>query len=121
MLIYSLYKDNAARQHLDVQISRGDSGSLQIDLKTETKIEDGTPVLISLKRYVGDDTPIWEKTREIINNKLIIDITPQDTDIETMSYVWDFRILYSDTMIVSPIVPSSFRILEVVGDVEGIE
>ena len=118
MLIYDLYEDKNGYQRLDIQISRGDSGSIEVELSGDTEIEDGTPAIISVKRNIDEDGYLWQKTKEIENGKLSIDLLPEETNIKPGAYIWDFRIKFSEVSIVSPILPSKFRILGVVGNVE---
>ena len=99
-----------------IDISRGDTGQFTITFTGDDKPGDGAAVLVSLKKTKTSDDVIWEKRYTVSNDTIIVTLTSSDTDLPFGQYWWDARIRFQDGTIYTPMLPASFRILEVIGD-----
>ena len=101
----------------NIEVSRQDTGQYTITFSGQDKPEDGSVALVSLKKTKNSDTPIWEKRYTITNDVITVTLTSQDTDLSFGQYWWDVRILFRDGTVFTPMLPASFKVVEVIGDV----
>ena len=100
----------------DIAISKGDTGIITITLTGEVP-DNNTIALVTVRENVNTCNVVWEKRLQVNNGVIIIDLTSEETDIPAHTYVWDFRLLYSDGGVYTPFQPAKYQIYEVVGDV----
>lgn len=101
----------------NIEVSRQDTGQYTITFSGQDKPEDGAVALVSLKKTKNSDTPIWEKRYTIASDMVTVTLTSQDTDQPFGQYWWDVRILFRDGTVFTPMLPASFKVVEVIGDV----
>lgn len=99
-----------------IDISRGDTGQFTITFTGEDKPADGTNVWFSLKKTKNSENVLFEKHYTVHEDKILVRLTSNDTDLPFGQYWWDVRIRFPDGSIYTPMLPASFRILEVIGD-----
>lgn len=95
----------------EIHIPRGEPGSFDIQYTAEPP-EDGTKVLFSVKKSAEDDTALIEKTMEIDEGMITIELDATDTNLEPGDYVWDLV----EESGYRPITPALFSIGKVVGN-----
>lgn len=95
----------------EIHIPRGEPGSFDIQYTSEPP-EDGTKVLFSVKKSAEDDTALIEKTIEVEDGIITIELDGTDTGIEPGDYVWDLV----EESGYRPITPALFSIGKVVGN-----
>lgn len=95
----------------EIHIPRGEPGSFDIQYTSEPP-EDGTKILFSVKKSAEDDTALIEKTMEVDEGKITIELEATDTDMEPGDYVWDLV----EESGYRPITPALFSIGKVVGN-----
>lgn len=117
-------------------VSRGDSASFCIKFIRDTPDEDekgvitvrcedipddGTNALFTVKNdHDGEPrgSAMIIKYATVSDSAVQIDLLSQDTNkLDQHNYLWDLRILYSDTKVRTPIKPSRFTVMDTVGDV----
>lgn len=98
----------------DIRVSRGDSAALTITFVGEVK--DGTACLVTLKRDVGDTSPIWEKRMSVKDNQCRLSLTTDDTELDFETYFWDIRLIFNGYDVETVMEPHRFVIAEVVGN-----
>jgi hypothetical protein len=101
----------------NIEVSRQDTGQYTITFSGADKPEDGAVALVSLKKTKNSDTIIWEKRYTIASDIVTVTLTSQDTDQPFGQYWWDVRILFRDGTVFTPMLPASFKVVEVIGDV----
>ena len=101
-----------------ISITKGDTGTFTITFTGDDKPDDGTTVLVTLKKRKGDNEPVWEKELTVADSAVTVSLAIEDTNLDFGTYWWDARILFSSEDVYTPMNPASFKILEVVGDVE---
>lgn len=99
-----------------IDISRGDTGQFTITFTGDDKPADGVTVWVSLKKTKTSEDVIWEKYYTVHDDTVTVLLTSNDTDLPFGQYWWDARIRFQDGTIYTPMLPASFRILEVIGD-----
>lgn len=95
----------------EIHIPRGEPGSFDIQY-TEEPPEDGTKVLFSVKKSAEDEEALIEKTMEVDDGKITIELDGTDTDMEPGDYAWDLV----EESGYRPITPALFSIGKVVGN-----
>lgn len=95
----------------EIHIPRGEPGSFDIQYTAEPP-EDGTKVLFSVKRSAEDDEALIEKTMEVDDGMITIELDSADTDMEPGDYVWDLV----EESGYRPVTPALFSIGKVVGN-----
>lgn len=100
----------------NVGITRGDTGQFTITFTGDDKPEDGSTVFVSLKKTKNSEDMIWEKRYTVSNDTVTVTLTSDDTDLPFGQYWWDARIRFMDGTIFTPMLPASFKVLEVIGD-----
>ena len=95
----------------EIHIPKGEPGSFDIQY-TVAPPEDGTKILFSVKKSVKDENALIEKTMEVDDGKVTIELDSADTDLDPGDYVWD---LVEETGY-RPITPALFSIGKVVGN-----
>ena len=89
-------------------ISKGDSGYFTVNFTGDIP-SDGVEALFTVKKNLG---------KPVNDAAVLIELTSQDTNkLEPGDYIWDLRIIFSETEVETPIPPSLFKVLEVAGDV----
>lgn len=98
-------------------VSKGDSASFTVTF-TDRVPEDGTIVLFTVKNK-ADHSIMIQKRIPVQNGAVDVDLYSTDTNKldKDIDYVWDVRVLYSGREVETPMVPSTFLVLEVAGDV----
>ena len=99
-----------------IEITRGDTGMYTITFTGEDAPEDGSTILVSLKKTKISERAIWEKRLAVQNNAASITLTSADTNLPFGQYWWDARIIFRDGTVYTPMYPASFKIVEVIGD-----
>lgn len=121
----------------DVYISRGDDASFDIVFTSDADTveddsgtvyyrvnelpEDGTKIRFSVKADTGRLKCLITKDLEIFNNFVTIPLESKDTNgLPFGDYVWDIRLFYpnvDDLDKNTPLLPHSFHVIGVVGNV----
>ena len=101
-----------------ISITKGDTATFTITFTGQDVPEDGTDVLVSLKKTKTSATAVWEKRLKIASGVVSVLLRTIDTNIDFGQYWWDVRILFSDGSVYTPMQPASFKVVEVIGDVE---
>jgi len=100
-----------------IKISKGDYAPLQFNIQGYV-LQQGDVIHFSVKKNVEDGTPLIYK--EITNDGesfFIVTITEDDVaDMDFDDYLYDVRLVYADGTIYTPIYPTLFRVMEVVGN-----
>jgi len=100
----------------NIEITRGDTGQFTITFTGDDKPEDNSVVIVSLKKTKTSEHFLWEKRLTVANDKITVTLTGADTDLAFGQYWWDARIVFRDGTVYTPMLPASFRVLEVIGD-----
>ena len=102
---------------LMMAVSKGDSALFTVTFNGRIP-EDGIPVLFTVKAK-RDNSVMIQKNALANNGAVDIDLCSSDTNkLEyNVDYVWDIRVLYSESDVDTPMIPSPFVVLEVAGDV----
>lgn len=95
----------------EIHIPRGEPGSFDIQYTSEPP-EDGTKILFSVKKSAEDQDALIEKTMEIDEGMITIELEATDTNLEPGDYVWDLV----EESGYRPITPALFSIGKVVGN-----
>ena len=104
-----------------IEISRGDTRVIPCRFRCPEKApEDGTHVVITLKRDYNDNIKIWEKETMVINGKFQFEIRREDTiNLKNdVSYFYDIQLRYKDGQQYTLLTPTAFKVLGVVGVAE---
>ena len=101
-----------------IEITKGDTGAFTITFTGEDAPEDGCIVEVTLKKTKSSDEAIWEKKLTVISSAVSVILLPMDTNLPFGQYWWDARIIFRDGSIYTPMLPASFKVLEVIGDGE---
>lgn len=101
---------------LDIGVTKGDTGQFTITFSGDDAPENGCIILISLKKTKTSEQCIWEKRMVVAENVVTVTLTSADTELPFGQYWWDARIIFRDGTVYTPMLPASFRVLEVVGD-----
>lgn len=100
-----------------ILISKGDTGVFTITFTGEDAPENNCTVLVSLKKTYDSERTIWEKRLAVADHAVTVTLLSSDTkDLEYGQYWWDARIIFRDGTIYTPMMPASFKVLEVIGD-----
>ena len=103
---------------LEITVSRGDTGTLEINFDSCGDPLINTTALISIQKVKGEPNRIWEKRVEIDDNHCVLDLAHEDTNLPCGDYWWDIRLLSNGgSDIMTPFEPQKFKIVEVVGNV----
>lgn len=101
---------------LMMAVSHGDSAFFTITFKGDIP-ENGTMTLFTVKKD-KDSPALIRKYLPVYDGVVDVELYSQDTnELEPGNYIWDIRVLFSDKEVVTPMVPCTFVILEVSGDV----
>lgn len=95
----------------DIYIPQGEPGSFDIQYTSEPPA-DGTRILFSVKKHDWDTEALIEKTMEIDDGKITVELESGDTDLEPGRYKWDLV----EENGYRPITPAWFTIGTVVGN-----
>ena len=95
----------------EIHIPRGEPGSFDIQYTSEPP-EDGTKILFSVKKSAEDQDALIEKTMEVDEGMITIELEATDTDMEPGDYIWDLV----EESGYRPITPALFSIGKVVGN-----
>lgn len=99
-----------------IAVSRGDTGVFTVTFTGQDAPEDNCTILVSLKKTKDAEEVIWEKRLAVSNHMITVTLTSADTDQDYGQYWWDLRIIFRDGTIYTPMLPASFKVLEVIGD-----
>ena len=100
----------------NIEVTKGDTAAFTITFTGADTPEDGCIVEVSLKKTKSSEDTIWEKKLTVTNSAISVTLLSDDTDIPFGQYWWDARILFRDGTIYTPMIPASFKVLEVIGD-----
>ena len=81
----------SVNEQYDIEVSRGDSAALRIDLSGRD-LPEGTEAVFTVKRSISDDEPVLQKRIDASDEILTIALTPQETNLEPGVYYWDVRL-----------------------------
>ena len=95
----------------EIYIPKGEPGSFDIQYTSDPP-EDGTKVLFSVKKSTEDEEALIEKTMEVNDGKITVELSSDDTNLEPGNYKWD--LVQEDGY--RPIIPALFSIGKVVGN-----
>lgn len=99
-----------------ISVSKGDSAFFDITFHGDIP-EDGTDAVFSVKKDLGGPALIKKRTK-VGDGIVPIDLFSQDTNkLEPGDYWWDLRVVFSPVEVATPVRPSRFTVMEVVGDV----
>lgn len=104
---------------LKISISRGDTGVITITFTGDDAPDDTVKALFTVRKNIGDEEAVYEKEIAISEGKCVIGFSAEETEIAVGRYYWDIRLLYENGEVYTPMKPSEFRIVEVVGDPDG--
>ena len=104
---------------MQIECSRQDTGTFTVTFTGDDAPADGTTVLVSMKNTPKKEARvIWEKRLPVVNSKITVHISKEDSDLKEGIYWWDARILFNESEEpYTPMEPAPFRVLEVVGNV----
>ena len=100
---------------LNIEVTRGDTGSIRITFIGEDIPEDGTIALVTVKK-AADTEEIWSKRIEVENGGCVIPLTQESTTLDYGQYRWDLRLIYEDGAVYTPMPPAKYTITTVIGD-----
>lgn len=104
----------------DIELTRGDSLSLRIDLKGRD-LPEGTEAVLTVKKRVRDAQPVLVKRCDASGEILTVALETQETDIAPGTYVWDVRVCIpredGTVEVVTPMEYAALTILNAVGTV----
>lgn len=99
-----------------IAVSKGDSAYFTVELEGNPP-EDGTTALFSIKKEEEDRARVLKKFK-VENGAVWIGLTSRDTNrLEPGNYLWDLRLILSKDHVDTPIPPTRFLVMGVVGDV----
>lgn len=75
----------------DIELTRGDSLTLRIDL-TGRDLPEGTEAFMTIKKRVRDDEILLQKRCDAADEILTIALEAEETDLSPGMYVWDIRL-----------------------------
>ena len=100
----------------EVSISRGDTAMLTFDFDGDIP-PNGTTCVITIKEHLTGKQYVLAKTTEVENAQVSFEFAEEDTmNLSFGTYYYDLRLFYVDGSVVTPITPTAFRILSVVGN-----
>lgn len=104
----------------DIQVSKGDTLSLQVAF-TGDELPEGTKVLFTVRENPADPDALFEKEYEPEGNTISIYLDALETNHAPGVYVWDLRVILPEeefrlARVITPFVPAKFEVLEVVGN-----
>lgn len=101
----------------EIRISRGDTRIIPCRFRSPSRApDDGTKVVVTLKRDYNDDSVVWQKIYYVIGGRFDIELTHEDTDLmNDVVYKYDIQLRYPDGQQYTLIPPTNFKILGVVG------
>lgn len=106
---------------LKIAVTRGDTGTVTLTFTGDDTPENGTIALVTVKKNVDSEEPLWEKRVTIADGKAEVGLRSEDTDVAYGKYWWDVRLLYTNGDVYTPMKPAEFRVLEAVGDAVPLE
>lgn len=108
----------------DIELSRGDTLALRIDLSGRD-LPEGTDAVMTIKKRIGSDEVILQKRFDASDELLTIVLSAEDTNIEPGVYVWDVRLQIPSDLggyeVYTPMEYASFVVLPVVGESIGVD
>lgn len=100
----------------EVKLSRGDTAILSFDFEGDIP-PDGTTCVITVKDHLVSKSGILTKSDSVRNAQVSFDFTEDDTkDLKFGTYYYDVRLFYADGSVITPIPPTPFKIVRVVGN-----
>ena len=102
----------------DIELTRGDSLTLRIDLKGRD-LPDGTEAVLTVKKRVRDEEIVLRKRCDASSELLTIALETEETNLTPGTYVWDVRLRIPQENgsfeIYTPMEYAALTILPVVG------
>ena len=103
-------------ESLMMAVSQGDSAFFTITFTGDIP-SDGTKTMFTVKKSL-DGQAMLQKYLPVYDGVVDVELYSKDTNkLEPGNYLWDIRVIFSDSEVVTPMVPSPFVVLEVTGDV----
>lgn len=99
-----------------IEVTRGDTGAFTVTFTGTDAPEDGAVVQFSIKKTRTSENVLIEKNLTVASHIIYITLLPEDTNLPFGQYWWDVRILYRDGSVYTPMIPASFKVLEVIGN-----
>lgn len=107
-----IIKDNSTM----MAVSKGDSGYFTVTITGDVP-PNGTEAIFTIKRKLDGQASLI-KHLSLVDGEVLIELSSQDTNkLDPGKYFWDLRIIISETEVATPVPPSLFQVLGVVGDV----
>lgn len=102
----------------DIELTRGDSLTLRIDLKGRD-LPVGTEAVLTVKKRVRDEAVVLRKRCDASDEMLTITLEAEETNLPPGPYVWDVRLRIprenGTTEIYTPMEYAALTILAAVG------
>ena len=76
----------------DIEMTRGDSLVLRVDLKGRD-LPEGSEAVFTVKKNVREETVLLQKRCDAAQEVLAIALETEETDLPPGTYVWDVRLL----------------------------
>ena len=107
----------------NIGIPSGDTLSMRVQF-AGASVPAGTQVLFTVRLNPGDQQGILERTYIVDGDGgILIYLIGSETRLPPGTYAWDLRLIWpiegAPARIITPFVPAKFKVLEVVGRVEG--
>lgn len=108
----------SVNEQYDIEVSRGDTAVLRIDLSGRD-LPEGTDAVFTVKQNISDEEPVLQKRFNASDEVLSIVLTSQETNLEPGVYYWDVRLLIplesGGYEVYTPMEYAAFVVLDVVG------
>ncbi len=108
----------------DIELSRGDTLALRIDLSGRD-LPEGSDGVMTIKKHIRSDEVVLQKRFNASDEKLDIVLSPEDTNLEPGVYCWDVRLQIPSELggyeVYTPMEYASFVVLPVVGESIGVD
>lgn len=100
-----------------IKISKGDYAPIKFNLEGYT-LQTGDVVEFTVKKSTEDAAPLILK--QITNDgETFFIVTITEADVAALpfaDYLYDVRLIFADTTVYTPVYPTLFRLMEVVGN-----
>lgn len=93
-----------------IQVIQGDTGIFELGL-TDYKLKDGDKVYFTVKENYGGEALIFKEITKFNDGKAKFILTPDDTNLEINSYLYDVQCNLADGRVDTVILPNKFQVL----------
>lgn len=108
----------SVNEQYDIEVTRGDTVALRIDLSGRD-LPEGTDAVMTVKKRVKDAEPIIQKVFNASDEVLTVVLTADETNVTPGTYFWDLRLMIpleeGGYEVYTPMEYAAFTVLEVVG------